>query len=99
LHTYAPMDADALEILQNAGEDFYQQALDAWLALSEPDWKSWMSDVKAKTGCKGKGLFMPLRVALSGATHGPDMSSIVTFLGRDGITDRIESARKLAAGN
>ncbi len=98
LHAYAPMDADALEILQSAGEDFYQQALDAWLALEERDWKSWMGDVKAKTGCKGKALFMPLRVALSGATHGPDMSSIVSFLGRDGITDRIESARKLAAG-
>jgi len=97
LDTQAVLDDEALAIMQQAGTDFYMQALDAWTDLSEPDWKSWMTAVKANTGCKGKALFMPLRVALSGATHGPDMSSIVSFLGSEGVITRIEDARQQAA--
>jgi len=97
LDTQATLDDEALAVMQQAGADFYQQALDAWHDLSEQDWKSWMTVVKANTGCKGKALFMPLRAALSGAMHGPDMSSIVSFLGSDGIVARIEDARQQAA--
>jgi glutamyl-tRNA synthetase len=93
LDTQTDLDSDAQAVINAAGVDFYQQALDAWHSLSDPDWKAWMALVKERTGCKGKALFMPLRVALSGACHGPDMSSIVIFLGREGISSRIEQAR------
>ena len=97
LDTDAVLDDEALAVMQAAGADFYAQALQAWRELAEPDWKSWMAAVKTSTGCKGKALFMPLRVALSGAMQGPDMSSIVAFLGADGITTRIDDARQKAA--
>ncbi|MDQ6998285.1 MAG: glutamate--tRNA ligase [Mariprofundus sp.] len=91
----AALEPEALSVLCEAGTAFYQQALDAWQPDSE--WKSWTAAVKEKTGCKGKALFMPLRVALSGALHGPDMSSVVTFLGSEGVVARVEHARRLAA--
>jgi len=99
LNTNAPLHADAQAVIKVAGADFYQQALDAWASLDKPDWKNWMALVKENTGCKGKALFMPLRVALSGALHGPDMSSIVCFLGHDGLIARIDDARRLAASD
>ena len=43
-------------------------------------WKSWTAEVKTATGRKGKGLFMPLRKALTGQSHGPDMASVMPLL-------------------
>ncbi len=45
-------------------------------------WSDWTSAVKSSTGRKGKGLFMPLRKALTGQAHGPDMSSLMPLLQR-----------------
>ncbi|MFQ5344982.1 MAG: glutamate--tRNA ligase [Mariprofundus sp.] len=95
LDVHAALDADALSVLQEAGSDFYRIALDAWEALEEPDWKCWTTMVKEKTGCKGRNLFMPLRVALSGAVHGPEMSAVVAFLGEEGVSVRIGDACRM----
>ena len=43
-------------------------------------WKTWTGAVKEATGRKGKGLFMPLRKALTGQAHGPDMSATMPLL-------------------
>jgi len=43
-------------------------------------WGAWTSEVKAATGRKGRGLFMPLRKALTGQSHGPDMSAVLPLL-------------------
>jgi glutamyl-tRNA synthetase len=43
-------------------------------------WKAWTGAVKDATGRKGKGLFMPLRKALTGMEHGPDMSKLMPLL-------------------
>ncbi|QFT92020.1 Glutamate--tRNA ligase 1 [Roseovarius sp. THAF9] len=43
-------------------------------------WGQWTAAVKEKTGRKGKGLFMPLRKALTGQNHGPDMSQVLPLL-------------------
>ncbi|KRS11484.1 glutamyl-tRNA ligase [Roseovarius atlanticus] len=43
-------------------------------------WGQWTNAVKEQTGRKGKGLFMPLRKALTGQTHGPDMSQVLPLL-------------------
>ena len=41
---------------------------------------SWTGAVKDATGRKGRGLFMPLRKALTGQSHGPDMSALMPLL-------------------
>lgn len=46
-----------------------------------PDaWAEWTGAVKEATGRKGKGLFMPLRKALTGQAHGPDMGALMPLL-------------------
>ncbi|MGR3715624.1 MAG: glutamate--tRNA ligase [Thermohalobaculum sp.] len=43
-------------------------------------WQDWTSTVKAKTGRKGRGLFRPLRLALTGREHGPEMAALMPLL-------------------
>ncbi|MBZ4022319.1 glutamate--tRNA ligase [Rhodobacter sp. TJ_12] len=43
-------------------------------------WSEWTAKVKAETGRKGKGLFMPLRKALTGQGHGPEMADLMPLL-------------------
>ncbi len=43
-------------------------------------WQSWTADVKDATGRKGKGLFMPLRKALTGRARGPEMADFMPLM-------------------
>ncbi|MBY0296937.1 MAG: glutamate--tRNA ligase [Methylobacterium sp.] len=45
-------------------------------------WKAWSEAVKAETGLKGKALFLPLRLALTGLDHGPDLAGLLPLIGR-----------------
>jgi glutamyl-tRNA synthetase len=56
-------------------------------------WQLWTSILKEKTGRKGKALFMPLRRALTGQDHGPDMSLLRPVLGEDTARARLETAQ------
>ena len=90
LDVNAPVEAEAQRLAEQAGYHFYHQAYESWQAFDGVDWKAWVNTVKDKTGCKGKALFMPLRIALSGALHGPEMSDIIAYLGHKGVADRLE---------
>ncbi|WP_299917304.1 glutamate--tRNA ligase [uncultured Roseobacter sp.] len=48
--------------------------------FDDQTWGSWTAEVKAATGRKGRGLFMPLRKALTGQAQGPDMSALMPLL-------------------
>lgn len=52
-------------------------------------WKQWTGVVKERTGRKGKGLFMPLRQALTGMDHGPEMSGLLPLIGRQRVLTRL----------
>lgn len=47
---------------------------------SDASWAEWTAAVKEATGRKGKGLFMPLRKAVTGQAHGPDMADLMPLL-------------------
>jgi len=49
-------------------------------AFDTETWGAWTAAVKQATGRKGRGLFMPLRKALTGQAHGPDMASLMPLL-------------------
>ena len=55
----------------------------------ETSWSSFTDAVKAATGAKGKGLFMPLRKALTGQEHGPEMKLIFMLIGPDRAASRL----------
>ena len=59
--------------------------------LTGDSWSAWANAVKAETGRKGRGLFMPLRKALTGQEHGPDMSAILPLIGRERALARLQS--------
>ena len=47
---------------------------------NDESWGVWTNAVKGATGRKGRALFMPLRKALTGMEHGPDMSKLMPLL-------------------
>jgi len=59
--------------------------------LTGDSWSAWANAVKAETGRKGRGLFMPLRKALTGQEHGPDMSALLPLIGRERAMARLQS--------
>ena len=52
-------------------------------------WKAWTAQVKARTGAKGRALFMPLRLALTGLDHGPDLAGLLPLIGRERALERL----------
>ena len=69
---------------------FAAAALDVLPPVIDADaWSVWTQAVKERTGAKGKALFMPLRLILTGQAHGPDMASLVPLIGRDRIVRRL----------
>jgi glutamyl-tRNA synthetase len=52
-------------------------------------WSAWSAAVKAATGAKGRALFQPLRLALTGAAHGPELKHLLPLIGRDRAAARL----------
>lgn len=50
--------------------------------------------IQKESGIKGKNLYMPIRAALTGQLHGPDIDQIIVILGRDTIIKRVEYVEK-----
>jgi glutamyl-tRNA synthetase len=48
--------------------------------FDDSTWSTWTTAVKEQTGRKGRGLFRPLRLALTGQEHGPDMGAVMPLL-------------------
>jgi glutamyl-tRNA synthetase len=53
-------------------------------------WECWAADVKQATGIKGKALFQPLRLALTGREHGPELKLLLPLIGRARALARLE---------
>lgn len=75
------------------GDDDRQFVRDAFdLLPPEPwdgtTWKEWTDLVKARTGRKGKALFAPLRLVLTGVPSGPELADLLPLLGREGTLAR-----------
>lgn len=58
------------------------------------DFKAILEFVKEKTNAKGKALFQPLRVALTGELHGPEMAPIAELLGTERMITRFTQAKR-----
>jgi glutamyl-tRNA synthetase len=57
--------------------------------LDATSWSAWTNAVKERTGAKGKGLFQPLRRALTGMDHGPEMAPLLVLIGRERAAARL----------
>ncbi|MGT2846873.1 glutamate--tRNA ligase [Streptococcus massiliensis] len=68
-------------------------------AMSEEDFKSenifpQIKAVQKETGIKGKNLFMPIRIAVSGEMHGPELPETIYLLGRDKSIQHLDDMLK-----
>ncbi len=68
-------------------------------AAADLDWSAnpWVrltEAVKASTGQKGRALFHPLRLAITGRDSGPEMAALVERMGKDRVVRRLEAAAK-----
>ncbi len=61
-------------------------------AISPEEFFALIKELKKEFGVKGKALFMPVRIALSGQQHGPDLGKLVSLVGPANCVKRIESA-------
>ena len=59
---------------------------------AEPSWAALTGALKQATGRKGRALFLPLRLALTGREHGPDMAALLPLIGRDAAIARLRAA-------
>jgi len=79
--------------LEESEHAFLEQA--AALLPPEPwdktTWRIWTSRLKEKTGRKGKALFHPLRLALTGETQGPELASLLPLIGHSTSLHRLVS--------
>ncbi len=57
--------------------------------ITQETWGPWTKAIGAETGLKGKDLFLPLRLALTGRDHGPEMKRLLPFIGRAAVLERL----------
>jgi glutamyl-tRNA synthetase len=84
-----PPDAEGLSIIEAAGTEFFAAAASA-VREHGTDWKAVTQTIKTATGRKGPELFKPLRQALTGATHGPEMAPLLSLIGAARAAARFE---------
>ncbi|MBO0441248.1 glutamate--tRNA ligase [Candidatus Enterococcus ikei] len=87
------LDEAAKEVL--AGETVptvlaaFKAQLEAMDVVDVPSIKAGIKAVQKETGVKGKNLFMPIRVAVSGQMHGPELGDTIELLGKEKALDHL----------
>ncbi|MGH8494847.1 MAG: glutamate--tRNA ligase [Gammaproteobacteria bacterium] len=71
------LDEDARQIVESAGPEFFNSALDA---LSRHGPQAVIHDVSVATGARGRRLFLPLRLAVTGRSDGPELERLIAML-------------------
>ena len=78
-------------IIEN--QDFLDTALDVLPIdqFNEKTWSTWTKKLSQVTGKKGKELYMPLRLCLTGQNKGPEMADLILMMGRDKVIKRLSN--------
>ena len=85
---------EALVYLSSTPSNFFDLA-EKCINLSWGQWGVAMKKLGVESNTKGKNLYMPIRIALSGLTFGPELDQIVSFLGQDEVIKRLKEAKKI----
>ena len=89
---FALIEGPVTPLVAGEDEDFVRTAAELLPAgpLDETSWSVWTSALKERTGRKGKALFMPLRLALTGQSHGPEMAVLLPLIGAERARKRLQ---------
>jgi len=88
------LDTEKFAMLQEAGDAYFNLALKQF-GENAHDLKALLDRLKTELGVKGKALYMPLRIALTGEMHGPELANIFELLGSETIKKRFETVLQL----
>ena len=91
-------EEEASEVLK---EEDSKKLVDAYLEkLEEVDEidadfaKSIMKTLQKETGIKGKNLWFPIRAAITGSVHGPDLSNVMILMGKEKVAERLNYVKE-----
>ena len=97
--TYQLSNDEAIEFMKKEQLplllDLFEKKLSEVESIDEEFGKRVFKEIQTETGFKGKDLYMPLRTALMGEPHGPDMGLTLMVLGKKNVQERIKYARTL----
>lgn len=77
-------------VIETAGSSFFGHVLAAY-DQHGADYPALTANLRERTSLKGKSLFMPLRVALTGQTHGPELARILNLLPAETTRRRLQA--------
>ena len=84
---------DCLGVLQEAGATFFVAARE-FIAAQGTDYQGLCEYLKHLLGVKGKGLFQPLRIALTNQLHGPEIGPLLDLIGSKRAQQRFRDAEQ-----
>ncbi len=93
------IDAAAKEELSEETASIVIDAMEEKLStLSEEDFiqeniKPLIKEIQKEKGIKGRKLFMPVRIAVSGQMHGPELPLVIEVLGKEKVLDHIQQVK------
>ncbi|ATN86411.1 glutamate--tRNA ligase [Coxiella burnetii] len=79
------------ELLHATGNRYFEEAFEAFKKFGK-DLNSVVSHLKEKLNLKGKPLYQPLRIALTGAEHGPELAKLILIMDYETIQNRLQEA-------
>ncbi len=90
-HWWTVVAGEVVPPVLDGQADYLRDALDhlpaePWDATT---WSSWTEMLRTLSGRKGRALFMPLRLALTGEEHGPELAALLPLMGRERVASRL----------
>jgi glutamyl-tRNA synthetase len=90
------IDDAARTAMKEAGADFFTTAAAIYERVGA-DLKTLVKELGTATGKKGPALYLPLRAALTGVTHGPELAPLLKMIWPEKVLSRFEHAKQMAA--
>ena len=88
------LNKEAKTIVKSTGSEFFKKAQEAVLK-NWPNWSATMKELANSSGKKGKDLFQPIRVSITGQESGPKLDQLSNLLGKERILERLDLASKI----
>ncbi|MCG8433103.1 MAG: glutamate--tRNA ligase, partial [Gammaproteobacteria bacterium] len=87
--------SDGEQIIREAGSEFFKVTVEA-VENHGTDYAAVTQHIKTSTGTKGRSLFQPLRIGLTGEKQGPELAGLLALIGTTRAIQRLNLAKSVA---
>ena len=88
------LSEEAILKVKSVGNDFFKLARQSF-ENCWPNWQGCIKDLSDNSGKKGKELFQPLRISLTGQQSGPELDQLSILLGKKRVLERLDKASEV----